>query len=440
MKSMRKISAMFLASAMALSAIAGCTPAEETQSPEVSTETTVPTEPGSTLKDGVEVTLDFPSIWVATDTLASSFAELVTAFNEEYAGEIKIQVEEQTDYVAYRDKIRTLVTTGNAPDIFLIESPDDATSFAQSGNLLEMTPYVDDAWKDSFNAGVIDSALVDGKLYSVPFEVAYWPVIYNTELLSAAGYDEFPKTYDELWECCEALVANGVTPFTLMTGENAYTTMLWNSQAAIAVGGQEGATTLEGDAPIEAAEIIEKMFTYTTSDAIGSTAVVSRGHFMNERTAIYMNGPWIFGRFAEEGAEGFEDKIALATAPTVDGGAGEEGFVMSNTQQRIAFGAQEDPAKAEAAAEFLKYITQKEWIEKFTVESGRFFTVSTGEIEGLGEFQTELLGLIDAAPYSAPNMQMLPIAVQNELPASYDMLAFGDYTPEQFVEALSAIE
>ena len=64
-----------------------------------------------------EIVINIPSIWVGTDSKAAYFSKLVEDFNAENAGSIKVVIEEQTDYQAYRDKIRTLVTTGNVPDI-----------------------------------------------------------------------------------------------------------------------------------------------------------------------------------------------------------------------------------------------------------------------------------------------------------------------------------
>ena len=85
---------------------------------------------------------------------------------------------------------------------------------------------------------LIENAMpTSGKLYVIPFESAYWPVMYNKKLLSEVGYDKFPETFDELWDCCDKLKAKGITPMSQMTGENAYTTVLWLNYAAIAAGG-----------------------------------------------------------------------------------------------------------------------------------------------------------------------------------------------------------
>ena len=72
-----------------------------------------------------EIVINFPSIWVGTDSKAPYMAEMIEAFNAENAGSIKVVVEEQTDYQAYRDKIRTTITTGSAPDLCILDTTFD---------------------------------------------------------------------------------------------------------------------------------------------------------------------------------------------------------------------------------------------------------------------------------------------------------------------------
>ena len=40
----------------------------------------------------------------------------------------------------------------------------------------------------------------DGKIYAVPFTTDTFAMLYNKDLLKAAGYDKFPTTWDDLRE------------------------------------------------------------------------------------------------------------------------------------------------------------------------------------------------------------------------------------------------
>lgn len=433
MKRVKKLTAIALSLAMLATSMAGCGSSAPSSVAPAPSNSSAASEPAK------EIVLNFPCIWVAKDSKAEVFGQMVNAFNEENKGKIKVVIEEQTDYQAYRDKLRTLISTGNAPDIFTVDSADDAANFAKSGKLLELTPYMTDEWKGKFNAGIIDDAMIDGKLYVLPYESAYWPVMYNKRLLADVGYDQFPKTYDELWDCCEKLKAKGITPMSQMTGENAYTTIQWLSYAAAAAGGKDAAVNLDDPAMVTAAEIVQKMYTYTTSDAIGAGAAISAGHFLNERTAIFMNGPWFFGRLKKEGVAGLYENVGLAYAPTLAGGKGQEKVMTGMIQNRLALGNQTDPAKAEAAVKFLQFVSQPEWVSKLSLSSGALFTVNTGALEGMDRLQSELIEMVNQAPYIAITVQMLPLPVQTELPQALDALVMGEFTPQEFVDTLKAV-
>lgn len=42
------------------------------------------------------------------------------------------------------------------------------------------------------------------------------------------------------------------------------------------------------------------MFKYNYHDAVGAGAAIAAGHFLNERTAMLLNGPWFIGRIKNE--------------------------------------------------------------------------------------------------------------------------------------------
>ena len=72
-----------------------------------------------------EIIINFPSVWVGTDSKAPYMAQLIENFNAENAGSIKVVVEEQSDYQAARDKLRTTITTGETPDLCIMDTTYD---------------------------------------------------------------------------------------------------------------------------------------------------------------------------------------------------------------------------------------------------------------------------------------------------------------------------
>ncbi len=76
---------------------------------------------------------------------------MVEDFNAENAGSIKVVIEEQTDYQAYRDKIRTTITTGSAPDICILDTTFDIQAYQESGKFMDLTSYLADGWGEKLH-------------------------------------------------------------------------------------------------------------------------------------------------------------------------------------------------------------------------------------------------------------------------------------------------
>lgn len=443
---MKKFLALFLALAMAVTAFACAKPAAEpaaTEAPVEAAATEAPAEP--VVEEGfhpaAEVTLNFPCIWVGTDSKAAVFGEMIAAFNTEYAGRAKVVVEEQTDYQAYRDKIRTMISAGEAPDLFSVDGTFKIADLAASGKLMDFAPYlVGSDWGASYTEGALSDATLDGSIYAIPFESAVFGIYYNSELLANAGYTEFPKTYDDMFAMAEALKAQGVIAFPLMTGENAWTSMLWYSQILLAVGGPDVYKNgLDDPAFVQAAEVLKKMFDYTSSDAVGAGAPVVNGHFLNFEAAVYTNGPWFLPRFAKEGINDLGSKVMFTLPPEYTGGMGTYGGLAGTVQAYLCAGAQTDADKAAAVVEFYKFINQPEWLYKLAESSGAMFFVKLDSNPNDIQLKQDLLAAANSAPYIVKHFNdSMPTAVANAFPAALDELVLGTVDAQGFVDLLKA--
>ncbi len=387
---------------------------------------------------GKKVTLTWPCIWVGTDSKASTVAALVKEFNESHKDSIEVVIEESSDYQAYRDKVRTSLVAGTAPDIFTVDT--DVEIILKSGKVLDLTTAMDDTWKKDFQEGALERGTFDGALLAVPYEMAVTPVMYNKKLLADAGWKEFPKTLEELMQCAEDLKAKGIKPFSQMTGENAYTSMLWFSQLLVAYGGKDIMQNPDDPAWVKAAEALLKMYgDNTTTDAVGAGAAVSGGHFLKNETAIFMNGPWYIPRLEKEGADGLYENVNVATGPTVTGGKGEAGYMIGAVQAYLAVGKSGDAAKEQAAIEFIKFMTKPENVTKMADASGALFFVKA-DSANKERIRSEIVTLVDEAPYLVTHFQASsPPAVVQAFPGALGSLVLGEYTPQQFVDALNAL-
>ncbi len=438
----KRLLAFGLVVIMGISLLAGCGNSNNGSSSAGNKETGAETAAESgEASTGGEVELTFPCIWVGTDSKAEVFGKMVEGFNTEYAGQYKIKIEEQTDYDLYRDKLRTQISTGTTPDIFTVDSYADLELFAQSGYLMDLTDFLADSeMSNLFAEGMIEGAKVDGVNYGFPYENAVIPIMYNKNLLEQVGVENVPTSYDELWDVCEKLQATGIFPTTQMTANNAWTSMLWYSYAVAAAGGADVYTRgLDDPAFVKAAEIMQKMFEYTSSDAVGADATVVNGHFFNERAAIYTNGTWILGRIKTEAVEGLYDNLAITPGLSLDGQNG--GAYVTQVQAYFAAAKQDDPAKEEAVKAFFKYICDPDRVLELANSSGALFAINIDASKITDPVQAEIAQQCSDAAFLIGHFQgMNSTAVVTEFPAALESLVLGDITPEEFVEQLKAAD
>lgn len=439
---MKKNFKAFLALVMVLIMLASCGSSGADTAPATGTDAPSATDDGGTdetadtqAPSGDKITLTWPCIWVGTDSKAAAVKAIVDEFNAANEGKIEVVIEESSDYQAYRDKLRTLIATGNAPDIFTFDSDIDV--MLTSDKVADITSYMDDTWKDTFQKDSLENGSVDGKIKALPFEMGVTPVFYNMKLLKEAGWDKAPETYDELIQCAKDLKANGIDPFSQMTGENAWTSMLWYSQLLVACGGKDVMSNPDDPAWVEAADLMKELFEYTTADAVGAGASVSGGHYLAEETAIYMNGPWYIGRLSTDGVDGLYDNTEVAAAPTVEGGKGEAGYYVGSVQAFLAVGDSGDQAKTDAAVEFYKFFTQPENVARIAEDSGALFYIDSGD--GGERIRGKMLEDIAAAPYVVNHLNYSsPPAVNTEFPQALSSLVLGECTSQEFVDMLNA--
>lgn len=436
----KRILALGLVAVMGLSSLVACGGSGSTSDTTAAGESTAAESTGEAASSGDVIELSFPCIWVGTDSKAEVFGKMVEGFNAEYEGQYKIVIEEQTDYDMYRDKLRTQISTGSAPDIFTLDSYADLELFASSGKLMDLTEFLEsEEMAGNFIDGKVDSAKIDGVNYGFPYEDAYIPIMYNQKLMDAAGV-EVPTSFEDFFEVCAKLQDSGVFATTQMTANNAWTSMLWYSYAVAACGGADAyANGLDNECFVEAAEIIQEMFNYTSSDAVGADATVVNGHFFNERAAIYTNGAWILGRIQSEGVEGLYDNLVIETGLSKDGENGNA--FVNQVQAYFAAGKQDDPAKEEAVKAFFKYICDPEKVLELANSSGSFFAINIDTTQLTDPVQAEIAAKASEADFMIGHFQgMVSTPVANAFPAALEALVLGDITPEEFVAELQAAD
>ncbi len=420
---MKRILAVLLCLVLVLSLVTACGSKEETSS------------------DG-PVTIRLATFQVGVNASAPWFASVIEAFNKEYEGKIKLDIEEIPGDQAYVDKMKTYISMNDLPDLVFTGGynlMDDALS---ANALVDLTPYF--KADSEFAARFFDDDIAynsrDGKIYGVPVERQPVTYFYNKALFEKAGIGSPAKTWDEFMMQLEELKAAGITPVSMDTLDSAWLSSLWLNSMVGTLSTESNAWMNQSmpkdyNSPdfIKAVEMTQKMLmNYTTKDALGGKYENGANNFLNGKTAMIANGPWMISDFQEKGDD-FVKNLGTALYPN-DG-------IFSGSMPGYLVGSK-DQAHADAAVEFLKFITneamQGKMVEMYSsIPANKNVEISQAVID-----QNPLLGEIVELQGEAKivygNYQSLWYSnVVTELDRQYPLLAAGSITPEQFAQALT---
>lgn len=288
--------------------------------------------------------------------------EVVRRFNKAYKGKYYIDV----DWVMeteeeYRKNLKRLNVTDDLPAVItdLRMLPSFYQMMVKEGRIEDLTSYIneDKEWKEMIEPAVLESTrATDGNIYLGPVSTAAFAcsgVFWNQELFQKAGITEFPQTWDAFWKCCDKLQAAGITPLALHTEGTAWAPMLLataevaDSEEGYAFMKQLYPETYQNAEGLEIAGTLQKLFQYTTEDALHNDFDVSYNHFISGETAMIPNGYWMINQIPDE----MQGKIRFSAFPGNKLIGSPETFgwaVVSSYSKKIK----------EGAIEFLKFRTK----------------------------------------------------------------------------------
>ena len=392
-----------------------------------------------------EVVISYPTFQVGANTAAPVVAELVSRFNEQYAGQYRIEIEEVPGDENYADKITVQITSQSLPPV-VYGGGQKLLDLALQADLVEdITDVVaaDPEWQAMYTDSWEAVNCKDGKVYASSSESEMIGYFYNKELFEQAGIDGPAATWDEFFEDLDKLKEAGITPLAMDTADGAWCTqLLIGAYLASTDDGMEFLQTkyptdYNNDAMINAMAKAQELYqNYTTLDAVGGAYENAANNFFSGNVAIICNGPWMIGDFSDESKTqaGFADKVGAAAYP--------EGFVYDSPIEGMFVTKQDDPALEEAAIAMVQFFTSNEAQALALDMAGMVPASAEVEITDevlekyplLGEFLNAAAACDRRASTLTGNMVPgLEDVWDNELPN----LAAGVDTPEDFCQVLT---
>ena len=155
------------------------------------------------------------------------FEDCVKGWNATHDVKVELQFVPVQDYI-HGSKLQTAFAAGQGPDIFII-SPGDFLRYYNGGVLVDLTPYMEDAAKKDFFPNVMETRIVDEKIYGVPFDVVPLAMFYSLKAFEEAGLSEsdIPKTWDQFLEIAHKLTKGDRFGCLFQTAPGIYQNFTW---------------------------------------------------------------------------------------------------------------------------------------------------------------------------------------------------------------------
>ncbi|MBM7693793.1 multiple sugar transport system substrate-binding protein [Peribacillus deserti] len=258
------------------------------------------------------------------------------------------------------DKLLTAVASKKGPDVIQMGTTW-IPEFASANALMDLTPHLDkypELGSDNFYEGSVETTKVDGKVVGVPWYVDTRVLFYRTDLLKKVGYDEAPKTWDELRDAAKKLSERGDKKYGISIDAK-------EQSLAFMFARQNGSQLIDGTKPlfnekpfVEAVDYLNGFFKDGSApkDDIGLDIV--QGFRGEGILPMFISGPWMV-KIINDQAPDIKGKWATAVLPAKQSNAstlgGSDLSVFQHTKNK------------DASLKFLAYMskpeTQVKWLE-----------------------------------------------------------------------------
>lgn len=256
-------------------------------------------------------------------------------YRDESTAILKFLAEKFTEKYGIKVELKVITNEDELRPLFQVKDSSVDIFTAPNWNLEEWKNYSEayctmEEAVELYGEYAYSMPAVDGIVYSIMPAKAYnQAVVYNEEVIKAAGYQEIPATLEEFNQMCEAIKANGVTPISLHRVEN------WPLATV-----QDFATYVAGDSSVFPS-MLKTENPFNPEAPFGKTIKMytdwkSKGYFEMDqytdfgvamdsiaygRAAMMLFGSWVVPQIQGRVPEGTDPSI-IKFAPAPDFGAG----------------------------------------------------------------------------------------------------------------------
>lgn len=343
---------------------------------------------------------------------------------------------------AFKQKIATIMQSGNPPDLFRSWGGGVMIEYAKAGLLKDITEHVvGTEWGKSIGAGAMAVYSYNGKYYGAPYDMGAVGIWYNKAMFKKLGLKPF-KTWSELLAGVKKIKSAGIIPIALGEGDK-WPGHFWWVYLAVRLGGKEAfekAYSRKGsfaDEPfVKAGEKLNELIAldpfqpgFLSASYNDEASLVG-----NRKAAMELMGQWapyVQNANTPDG-KGLGEDLGFFPFPMVEGGKGKPTDVMGGGNGYIV-GKNAPPE----AVEFLKFIVSYENNSRLASQ-GRIIPVVKGAEKALKDENAKFIAQMvsKADYYQLYYDQFLPPAVGEAVKDATQMLFAKKATPKEAAEMI----
>ncbi|HEY8346430.1 MAG TPA: extracellular solute-binding protein [Symbiobacteriaceae bacterium] len=312
--------------------------------------------------------------------------------------------------------------------------------FAAAGFIQDLTPRLTDKMKSGVVPAVADLFKVGDKTYAIPWILDTKFLFYNKEMLAAAGFENPPKTWDELIEQARTLKEKGIVEYPLIwSWAQAEAIMCDYTPLVYSWGGEilaaDGSPKFHESKALEALRWMVRTLEEGLSNPTSTTALEEdvRHIFSRGEAAFALNWTYMYALANDPQESQVAGKVGIAPFPAGPAGA----YGISGSMGLAITAPSRHPDEAWLLVEFL---TSQENQNKYASESLPIWKDSFEHPEQMNapmelvQVAKEQFATIKGRPEHVPWYNQFSLKAQVAL----QQVLLGQKSPEQAMQELAA--
>ena len=450
----KRVITVVLAATMALSSLAGCgngkTLEEQTASTGANSTQEGTDGEGFSMADAKDVEGTEISFWHSMGGVnGQAIDALVEKFNTENEFGITVNAQYQGEYDDSLNKLKSAQIGNMGAD--LVQVYEIGSRFMiESGWITPMQEMID---ADGYDMSSIEPNLaayytIDDKLYSMPFNSSTPIMYYNKDMFEKAGITEVPDSLEAIEEVGEQLLSKGGAGEVISLGIYGWFFEQFMGKQGLDYannenGRKEAATAVAFDENGGAANILtawKSLYDKGYAPNVGKGGDAGLADFSAGKSAITLGSTASLKQILQDVNGKFE--VGTAYFPKVK--SSDEGGVSIGGASLWALN-NNDPKKARATWEFIKFLVSAESQAYWNAQTG-YFPVTTDaheeqvfkdNIAKYPQFQTAIDQLHDSSPeYVGALLSVFPEA-RATVESQIESLLNGDQNVDETVSSMA---